>query len=115
MADTVPYWDSGEFIATSFILGVPHPPGSPLYLLIGNFFSSIPIFHDIGARVTLISPVVSALSVMFLYLIIVLVVNHWRGKVESFQRIAYNNTYSPIISNNSLFVLTKTFKILGYN
>ena len=37
------------------------------------------------------------------------------GKVESFQRIAYNNTYSPIISNNSLFVLTKTFRILGFN
>ena len=36
MADTVPYWDSGEFIATSYILGVPHPPGSPLYLIIGS-------------------------------------------------------------------------------
>ena len=36
MADTVPYWDSGEFIATSYILGVPHPPGSPLYLIIGR-------------------------------------------------------------------------------
>lgn len=37
------------------------------------------------------------------------------GKVESSQRVAFNNTYSPIISNNSLFVLTKTFRLLGFN
>ena len=37
------------------------------------------------------------------------------GKVESFQRIAFVNTYSPIISNNSLFVLTKNFKLFGFN
>ena len=48
MADTVPYWDSGEFIATSFILGVPHPPGSPLYLIIGRIFSMIPFNPDIA-------------------------------------------------------------------
>jgi outer membrane protein assembly factor BamB len=37
------------------------------------------------------------------------------GKTESFKRVAFNNTYSPIISNNSLFVLTKTFRLLGFN
>ncbi len=70
MAPTVSLWDCGEFIATSIILGVPHPPGTPLYLIIGNFFSQIPLLNDLGARVNLISPLASALSIMFLYLII---------------------------------------------
>ena len=70
MAPTVSLWDCGEFISTSIILGVPHPPGTPLYLLISNFFSQIPILNDLGARVNLVSPIASALSVMFLYMII---------------------------------------------
>ena len=71
MAPTTSFWDCGEFIATSVIMGVPHPPGTPFYLLLGNFFSQLPTFSDIGARVNLISPIFSALAVMFLYLIIV--------------------------------------------
>lgn len=83
MAPTVSFWDCGEFIATAYIMGVPHPPGSPLYLLVGRSFSLLPLFNDIGARVTLISPITSALAVMFLYLVIVQLVSKWRGKVES--------------------------------
>ena len=65
MAPTTSFWDCGEFIATSVIMGVPHPPGTPFYLLLGNFFSQIPIFDDLGARVNLISPISSAFAVMF--------------------------------------------------
>lgn len=82
MADTVSYWDCGEFIATSYILGVPHPPGSPLFLIIGRVFSMFPFSDDIAFRINLISPIVSALSVMFLYLIIVQLITCFRGKVE---------------------------------
>ena len=83
MADTVPYWDSGEFIATSYILGVPHPPGSPLYLIIGRVFSMIPFNPDIAFRINLISPIVSALAVMYLYLSTVKLISNYRGKIQS--------------------------------
>ena len=83
MAPSVSYWDCGEFIAVSYTLGVPHPPGSPLFLLLGRIASMIPISEDIAFRVNLLSPLVSAFAVLFLYLIIVQVVNHWRGRVES--------------------------------
>ncbi|TPW11027.1 MAG: hypothetical protein FD129_1766, partial [bacterium] len=67
---TVPYWDSGEFIATSYILGIPHPPGTPLYVLIGRLFTMLP-FGTIAVRVNLLSSVSSAVAVLFTYLIIV--------------------------------------------
>ena len=43
----------------------------------------LPFSDDIAFRVNLLSPLTSALAVMFLYLIIVQVVVHWRGKLES--------------------------------
>ena len=79
MAPTTSFWDCGEFIATSFTMGVPHPPGSPLYLLLGNVFSQIPTFTDVGARVNIMSPLASAFSVMFLYLITVYLIEEFRG------------------------------------
>jgi hypothetical protein len=39
MEETASYWDCGEFIAVSYKLEVPHPPGAPFFLLIGRMFS----------------------------------------------------------------------------
>jgi len=83
MAPTVSFWDCGEFIATSYSLGVPHPPGSPLFLIIGRLFSMLPLSSDIAFRVNIISPIISALANMLLYLIIVKVVVHWRKSVNN--------------------------------
>ena len=83
MAPTVSFWDCGEFIATSYRLGVPHPPGAPLFLILGRFFSLLPIPGDIAYRMNMISVITSALAIMLLYLIIVQFVRHWRGHIKS--------------------------------
>jgi tetratricopeptide (TPR) repeat protein len=84
MAPTVPFWDCGEFIATSYILGVPHPPGAPLFTLVGRLFSLLPLPGEVAARVNLISVLTSALAVLLLYLITVRLIKLWRGEPASF-------------------------------
>jgi tetratricopeptide (TPR) repeat protein len=79
VAPTTSYWDTGEFITSSYILGVPHPPGAPLYILVGRVFTMFPFFKDIGLRVNIISVLVSALTVMLTYLIIIRLMREWRG------------------------------------
>ena len=70
-APTVSFWDSGEFIACAFTLGIPHPPGAPLYLLIGRLFTMLPVGEDPAFPMNLISAITSALAVLFVYLITV--------------------------------------------
>ncbi|HJP86252.1 MAG TPA: DUF2723 domain-containing protein [Gemmatimonadaceae bacterium] len=41
LAPGVTLWDSGEFLAAIHSLGIPHPPGTPLYILIGKVWSLI--------------------------------------------------------------------------
>ena len=85
IAPTTSFWDCGEFITCSYILGVPHPPGAPLYILVGRIFTMLPFFEDIGLRVNLISILLSAFTVMFTYLIIVRLIVAWRGRPETFE------------------------------
>ncbi|HEX05242.1 MAG TPA: DUF2723 domain-containing protein, partial [Bacteroidetes bacterium] len=79
MAPTTSFWDCGEFIASSYSMGVPHPPGAPFYLLLGRMFSLFMPLPDIGMRVNALSVIVSALTVLLAYLITVRLVRRWRG------------------------------------
>jgi Flp pilus assembly protein TadD len=75
---TCPFWDSGEFIATSYILGIPHPPGTPLYVLIGRLFTLIPI-GMVATRVNYLSAFGSTLAALFTYLVAIRFFRRWFG------------------------------------
>jgi len=107
LAPSVSLWDCGEFITSSVTLGVPHPPGAPFYLLIGRVFSMLPFGSDMAYRVNLISPLTSALSIMFLYLIIVRLIKEYYGKPKEFdQKII---VYGGGIIGALTFAFTETF------
>jgi len=84
MAPTVSFWDCGEFAACSYIMGVPHPPGTPLFLLIGRAFTFIP-WRDIAFRTNLISVFSSAFTISILFLIIVRFIQEWRGLPKTYE------------------------------
>lgn len=79
MAPSESFWDCGEFAACSYTLAVPHPPGTPIFLLLGRIFSILPISPDVAVRVTYMSVLAGALAVMLAYLIIVRVIRLMRG------------------------------------
>jgi hypothetical protein len=66
LCPTIAAGDSGEFITTAKILGVPHPPGYPLYTLIGHAFAKLPL-HSVAWRVNLTSAVFCALTCLLIY------------------------------------------------
>ncbi|MGB5107396.1 MAG: DUF2723 domain-containing protein [Candidatus Zixiibacteriota bacterium] len=76
---TIPFWDCGEYIACSYILGIAHPPGNPLFLLIGRIFSMLPIATDISYRVNLLSVFSSAAAATMGYVVSVRLLRFFPG------------------------------------
>ena len=70
---TVGFWDTGEYILTSSKLEVGHPPGAPLFQMLGAFFSifaSEPV--QIGLVLNMMSAAASAFTILFMFWSIVL-------------------------------------------
>lgn len=69
-APTVTFVDSGELIVAARFLGVAHPPGFPLYLLLAHLATLVPL-GNIAQRVNFASAVFAALAAAFLYLLVI--------------------------------------------
>jgi hypothetical protein len=69
MEETASYWDCGEFIAVSYKLQVPHPPGAPLFLLMGRIFSFLALgdVTKVAYWINFMSALASAFTILFLF------------------------------------------------
>ena len=79
LAPTVVFWDVGEFIAAAKMMQVPHPPGSPLFLLVTRFAMMLPIAEDLAVRAHILSALFSGVGILFTYLVAVKIIEMFRG------------------------------------
>lgn len=77
--DSVPFWDCSEFSGAAIWQQVPHPPGAPLFLMIGKMFDVLIPFGDPGWKINLVSVFSSSATVLLLYLITNFVIKNIKG------------------------------------
>ena len=69
LAPTVTFWDAGEFIAAAKTLGIPHPPGTPLFVMIAHVWAKLVPVGEFAVRTNLLSAVLSAAAAGLFFLV----------------------------------------------
>ncbi len=78
LAPTVTFWDAGELIASAKILGIPHPPGTPLFVLMGNVWANIVPIGEFAYRTNLMTAVFSAAAAALFFLLVGQALRGWQ-------------------------------------
>ena len=71
-------WDTSEYIAAAYVVGLPHPPGNPFFVLIGRVFSILPGMNP-AFWVNMLAATCAAVSAGFWFLITERVLVSWSG------------------------------------
>ncbi len=64
---TTSFWDCGEFITTAYKLEVGHPPGAPLFMLLGRLFSAFVPVEIVPVTINVLSALCSSFTILFLF------------------------------------------------
>jgi len=85
LAPSTAMWDTSEYIAAAYTLGLPHPPGNPFFVLLGRFFAILPIAPNVAMRINILAALCSAIAAGMWFLITERVLVGWLP--ERWQRI----------------------------
>src|SRR5437867_221072 len=79
LAPTTQFWDAPEYITAAHALGIPHPPGSPLFVILAHAWGLLPLGADYARRINLFAAGTSAAAAGLWFLI----ADRWLGAVAS--------------------------------
>ncbi len=69
LAPTTAFWDTSEYIAAAKVLGIPHPPGNPLFTLLAHTWGLLPLAGAYAVRINLFAAFTSAAAAGFWFLV----------------------------------------------
>ena len=80
LAPTTGFWDASEYVTTAHILGLPHPPGNPLFVVVGRAWDVLTAFTGlpVALRINALGATLSAGASFFWFLAVVRIVGRFR-------------------------------------
>ncbi|MFU8812037.1 MAG: protein O-mannosyl-transferase family [Balneolaceae bacterium] len=108
VAPTASFWDPAEYIAITHTLQVAHPPGSPFFALFGRVVSMFVPAEHVAFSINMISATASAGTVMLLYLVIIYLIEEFRGRIDNMNKAEQIATYGGALVGALTFMFTHT-------
>ena len=85
LAPSTAMWDTSEYMTAAYTFGLPHPPGNPLFVILGRFFSLLPIASSVAVRINILAALCSAVAAGMWFLVTERVLAGWLA--ERWQRL----------------------------
>ena len=108
VAPTNSFWDPSEYIAISHTLQIAHPPGSPFFAIFARVVSMFIPAEYVALSINMISVTASAFTIMLLYLIVVHLIEEWRGSADNMDLIDQLGLYGGGLFAALTFTVTHT-------
>jgi hypothetical protein len=93
LAPTTAFWDTSEYIAAAKVLGIPHPPGNPLFTLLAHTWGLLPLAASYAVRINLFAAATSAAAAGLWFL----VAERWLREIVPLRWARYAAAFAGVL------------------
>ncbi|MDT8411004.1 MAG: DUF2723 domain-containing protein [Vicingaceae bacterium] len=106
---TTSFWDCGEFIAAAYNLEVGHPPGAPLFMLIGRFFTMFTTPENAAVAINAMSALSSSFTILFLFWSITAIIKKMVVKTGEMDKAAMVAVFGSAVVGSLAYTFSDSF------
>ncbi len=106
---TTSFWDCGEFIAAAYNLEVGHPPGAPLFMLIGRFFTMFTTPENAAVAINAMSALSSSFTILFLFWSITAIIKKMVVKTGEMDKAAMIAVFGSAVVGSLAYTFSDSF------
>ena len=106
---TTSFWDCGEFIAAAYRLEVGHPPGAPLFMVIGRFFTLFTSAENAAVAINVMSALSSSFTILFLFWSITAIIRKIVAKTGNMDKAAMVATFGSAVVGSLAYTFSDSF------
>ncbi|MGH7628142.1 MAG: glycosyltransferase family 117 protein [Gemmatimonadales bacterium] len=101
LAPTTAFWDTSEYIAAAKVLGIPHPPGNPLFVLLAHVWGLLPLAEAYAVRINLFAAMTSAAAAGLWFL----VADRWLREIAPVRWVRIGSAFAGVLVGATMWTV----------